>query len=165
MAVPYIQKECLLILFCGLHLVYCAYPADHTVIYAGQTEVLEGDSLEISCVMNERDLHEWTINSSFIIEEDNDKGYTLLSKPAKTFYDKYALEIPSAQLYHEGEYRCNKYSRDFHYLNVKPISSDDLEEDGKEDETVVKRSNEHILKVNETIEFYCASARDDNSQV
>ncbi|GFS84395.1 uncharacterized protein TNCV_4605991 [Trichonephila clavipes] len=95
---------------------------DHRVKYKGSNEVFEGDPFEISCVLNFNDLKGWTVNSSIAISEDNDFGYILLERDLDAFREEVILQVQSAQLFHEGEYRCNRYSRDYHHIRIIPAS-------------------------------------------
>ncbi|GFU00929.1 uncharacterized protein NPIL_597241 [Nephila pilipes] len=159
-----VRTDYLMVIFLGLSLTCCSC-FDHSVKYKGSNEVWEGDPFEISCVLTYNYLEAWTINSSIAISEENDLGYILMEKDVDTFRKELTLQVESAQLYHEGEYRCNKYSRDYHYVRIIPAS--DAQDNGdSEKETVPQKStNEYILEINKTIEFYCSSAKDDNTPV
>ena len=93
---------------------------DHGVIYEGPTEVYEGQAFQISCELPTRDPPLWTINTSQPILEENALGYTVIEGEIGPFRREVILKVEHTQLYQEGEYRCNRNSRDFHYVNVIP---------------------------------------------
>ncbi|GFY77976.1 uncharacterized protein TNIN_34981 [Trichonephila inaurata madagascariensis] len=137
---------------------------DHRVKYKGSNEVFEGDPFEISCVLNFNDLKGWTVNSSIAISEDNDFGYILSERDLDAFREEVTLQVQSAQLFHEGEYRCNRYSRDYHHIRIIPAS--EAQDNGDQKETFPQKlTNVYILEVNKTIEFNCFSAKDDNTPI
>lgn len=102
----------------------CCGLGDHSVKYEGPTEVVEGDTFQISCEMPARDPPLWTINTSQTILDENTPGYRLVSADEGAFRRKVILLVESTQLYQEGAYRCNRNSRDFHYVNVIPAFTD-----------------------------------------
>ncbi|KAF8793078.1 Down syndrome cell adhesion molecule like protein [Argiope bruennichi] len=138
---------------------------DHRVRYRGSNEVWEGDRFEVSCIVPFSDREGWTINSSIAITDDNDFSYTLSEREVDTFRQELTLHVRSAQLFHEGEYRCNRDSRDFHYVKIIPASAGVHEKGSRKESAPPKATNEYILEINKTVEFYCSSARDDNTPV
>ncbi|GBM32225.1 hypothetical protein AVEN_131614-1 [Araneus ventricosus] len=143
----------------------CCSSYDHSVRYRGSNEVWEGDPFEVSCVVTFSDREGWTINSSIAITDDNDLGYSLSEREVDTFREELTLAVHSAQLFHEGEYRCNRDSRDFHYVRIIPALAGVHERGPKKEAPPPKATNEYVLEINKTIEFYCSSAKYDNTPV
>ncbi|KAG8187846.1 hypothetical protein JTE90_001220 [Oedothorax gibbosus] len=150
----------LLIFGLSLACLACCFN-ERDVRYKGPSEVWEGDPFEISCILTLRDLKGWTVNGT-LVTEDNAGGYVLNERPVDAFRMEVALGARAAQLHHVGAYRCNRFSRDAHYLNVIPAFADTAIE---EESPTRKSTNDYILEINKTNEFFCSSAKDDDVPV
>ncbi|XP_015926851.2 neuroplastin [Parasteatoda tepidariorum] len=162
MSIFHTKMKCFSALVFVLLMSSVSFGLRHSVHYEGESEVLEGEKFRIVCVMSRQDVPGWTLNSSVVITEDNDLGYNVQEREKDAFHWELSLSAEEAQLHHSGEYRCNKYSRDFHSLYIKPRFEEDREESEISDH---KKDNEYKLIVNESYEFYCSSAQDDDTPV
>ncbi|XP_022244582.1 hemicentin-2-like [Limulus polyphemus] len=123
------------------------------VKYFGKKIVQEGYPFSLECEISEFDIPKWTKDGVVIVPSEQN-NYTLSHKELRNHQIRLRLSVDFAQLHHEGEYRCNSFSRESHRLYIVSVDYQRIKEI---EETTKKKDfvQNIVLQIGKTFQLQC----------